>query len=498
MLVIGLTGGIGSGKTTVAERFKTLNVPVIDADEIARDVVRPGEIGYNRIVAAFGYAVLDAQRAIDRARLRSLVFSDTDRRKQLEDILHPLIRAEMQRRVAAIHAPYCILVIPLLIETQQTDLVDRILVVDVPPEIQVNRAQQRDRVSAEAIQAVMQTQTDRATRLAAANDVIINDQNRAALYEQVDALHARFLKLVGETVKRPEVSQPTSASVAEQGANVASDQIRQMPLLNESRAAENVKHSANSVIYELPLNEKVRTFLRLESLFNQLEHFYTNESQYDSRIVVSLVLELSALFTTRTEFKAEMRKEVERISNALRRFMDFDGVNKKRLSGVMADLSALDQELVAFNGKLGQGLKDDEFLFSVKQRATVSGGLTSFDLPLYHQWLQRPYAVRKLEMERWMREFDLTRRTVNYLLKLIRNSTTPINAMAKNGFYQQTLDPTSTFHLIRIFMPIDSANFPEISGGRQRISVHFMSVNGAARPVQAKSDVAFDIACCAL
>ncbi|MEK6748822.1 MAG: cell division protein ZapD [Pseudomonadota bacterium] len=496
MLVVGLTGGIGSGKTTVAERFKMLNVPIIDADEIARDVVRPGEIGYNRIVAAFGYAVLDNQRAIDRTRLRTLVFSDPDRRKQLEDILHPLIRAEMQRRVAAVHAPYCILVIPLLIETQQRDIVDRVLVVDVAPEIQVTRAQQRDRVTAEAIHAIVKTQSDRATRLAAADDVINNDQNRVALYEQVDALHTRFLKLSGENIKLPEATQP--ASLAEPATNVASDQIRQMPLLNESRAAETVTHSANSVIYELPLNEKVRTFLRLESMFHQLEHFLADETQYGSRSVVSLVLELNALFTARAEFKAEMRKEVERISNALRRFMDFDGVNKKRLSGVMADLSGLDQELVAFNGKLGQGLKDDEFLFAVKQRATVSGGLTSFDLPMYHQWLQRPYAQRSIEMERWLSEFDLTRRTVYYLLKLIRNSTTPASVTAKNGFYQQALDPGSTFHLIRIFLPIDSPHFPEISGGKQRISVHFMSINGAARPTQSKSDIAFDISCCAL
>src|SRR5690606_24299131 len=173
MLIIGLTGGIGSGKSAVAERFAARGVPVLDADLIAREVVEPGTPGLAQVVEVFGPEVLDPQGRLDRARLGRRVFGAPERRRRLEASLHPLIYAEMRERVRRLAAPYCILVIPLLIETGQTDLVDRVLVVDAPPELQYQRVAARDGRSPAEIEAILRAQASRETRLAAADDVIV-------------------------------------------------------------------------------------------------------------------------------------------------------------------------------------------------------------------------------------------------------------------------------------------------------------------------------------
>ncbi len=195
MLIVGLTGGIGSGKSTVAERFDVRGVPVIDADVIAREVVEPGTPGLARVVEAFGRDILDENGRLNRSRLGARIFQDPESRKRLEAILHPLIRAEMQRRITHITAPYCVLVIPLLIESGQSDLVHRILVVDTPRELQSRRVAARDKRPPAEIEAILDAQASREERLAAAHDVIVNDTDLNALDQQVARLHQRYLEL---------------------------------------------------------------------------------------------------------------------------------------------------------------------------------------------------------------------------------------------------------------------------------------------------------------
>ncbi len=195
MLIIGLTGGIGSGKTAVSDRFAALGVPVIDADRLSRELVAQGQPALAEIAAAFGPAVLTAAGELDRAALGRRVFADPAARRRLEAILHPRIRAAMQERIATLTAPYVVLVIPLLLETGQTDLVDRVLVVDASSQRQRERVRQRDRLSDERIEQMLAAQVDRATRLAAAHDVIDNESDLATLDSAVAALHANYLKL---------------------------------------------------------------------------------------------------------------------------------------------------------------------------------------------------------------------------------------------------------------------------------------------------------------
>lgn len=198
MLIIGLTGGIGSGKSTAARCFAELGVPIIDADEVAREAVLPGSEGLRELTEHFGGDMLNADGTLDRARLRKLIFSDPTQRHALEDILHPRIYTDMRRRIAELSAPYCLAVLPLLVETGEYHFVDRILVVDVAEEVQRARAQARDGASAETIDAMMQAQTSRDTRLAAADDIIDNSADQAHLRQQISTLHRRYLALAGK------------------------------------------------------------------------------------------------------------------------------------------------------------------------------------------------------------------------------------------------------------------------------------------------------------
>jgi dephospho-CoA kinase len=196
-LRIGLTGGVASGKTTVARRFSELEVPVIDADQSSRSVVAPGQPGLGQVVAAFGAALLTADGELDRRALRSLVFADPLKRQELESILHPLIRADMERRAKDAVGAYLVLAIPLLVEGGGRNRVDRILVVDAPEAIQLERLVARDSVGIDEARAILAAQANRTDRLQAADDVLVNTGTVPELRLKVDRLHRRYLRLAG-------------------------------------------------------------------------------------------------------------------------------------------------------------------------------------------------------------------------------------------------------------------------------------------------------------
>jgi dephospho-CoA kinase len=199
---IGLTGGIASGKSTVAQRFEELGVPVIDADQASRTVVEPGKSGLSEIVKRFGGGVLGASGELDRRALRTLIFRDPGSRRDLETILHPLIRAHMEQLAQAAVGPYVVMAIPLLVEGDSRHRVDRVLVVDVDEAVQLQRVMARDHCSLDEAQAILASQASRSARLAVADDVLLNTGTVTDLRQSVDHLHAQYLRLA--ELPRPE------------------------------------------------------------------------------------------------------------------------------------------------------------------------------------------------------------------------------------------------------------------------------------------------------
>jgi dephospho-CoA kinase len=206
MLVIGLTGGIGSGKSTVADALAERGAAIIDTDVIARELTEPGESGLAEITSVFGEDMLGPDGRLDRDALRAHVFADPTARRRLEAILHPKIKDRMLSRLATVQAPYAVLVIPLLLETGQDSLVDRVLVVDLPESVQMARVIQRSGLGEPEVKRIIASQVDRATRRARADDLLDNSGELAALGYQIEQLHQKYLDLSAARGTAPRVS----------------------------------------------------------------------------------------------------------------------------------------------------------------------------------------------------------------------------------------------------------------------------------------------------
>lgn len=196
MLTIGLTGGMGSGKSTVANFFAELGIDIIDADQIARELVLPTTPAWTAIVAHFGENILNSDNTLQRQKLRDIVFQQVERRVWLEQLLHPLIRQRMQQLIATASSAYVIAVIPLLMENLPNPLVQRILLVDAPEALQIQRVIVRDQLSANEIKQTLAAQMTRQQRLQLADDVIENHSDLNDLKQQVLALHQKYLQMV--------------------------------------------------------------------------------------------------------------------------------------------------------------------------------------------------------------------------------------------------------------------------------------------------------------
>jgi dephospho-CoA kinase len=196
LLRIGLTGGIGSGKTAASDHFARLGAEVIDTDLLSRELVEPGQPALKEIVDSFGAQVLTGDGHLDRARLGELVFGRPEARQQLEAILHPRIREAMLLRAEQSQAPYVVFVIPLLFETGQQALVDRVLLIDVPEDLQRARVAERDQLDDARITRIMSAQTDRETRRSNADDIVCNDGDIASLHAEIEKLHRKYMDQV--------------------------------------------------------------------------------------------------------------------------------------------------------------------------------------------------------------------------------------------------------------------------------------------------------------
>jgi len=495
MLKIGLTGGIGSGKTAASKCFQSLGVPIIDADEISRELVKPGLPAYKAIIDEFGSKILQVDGGIDRAKLRAIVFSDERERIKLEGILHPLIRQKINSNIADITAPYCIVCIPLLIETGQADLVDRVLLVDVTTDDQINRVMARDNASRNDVKSILRTQVDHQTRRLLADDIIDNSGDLAGLQKKVEAQHNQYMQMVGESgLVESENFVDNDAIIDNKFTNVESNMSW---LKSNQNTVEKIDLSQDEIVYELPLNEKIRNLIRLESLFEEVEFHLQGKTTWDSRTAVNNFIDILNVFS-RPEIKTELMKEMDRISKSLAKYNSIAGVNVGRLEQVQQELCQTAKNLRAMEGQIGQGLKQNDFVMSIRQRDSIPGGAMMMDLPSYGFWLSQSIEQRNDDIREWLSEFDLVKNAIYLVLNLIRDSATAMDAFAKSGFYQHTLDTGIANQIVRVILPAGSPYFPEISGGRHRFTVRFLKPMGFDRPVQIEHDVSFKLVCCAL
>ncbi len=250
------------------------------------------------------------------------------------------------------------------------------------------------------------------------------------------------------------------------------------------------------VIYEYPLNEKIRTFLRLESLFKQIAYHLRNESHWGSQAALRALLDIQELLG-RNDIKNEILKELDHQIESMERLQDNPDVDAEQLNHLLDKLRFLHDGLYADKQPIGHELRNNEFLNSLRQRMTLPGGTCDFDMPGYHFWLNQPSRHRARQILTWLEPYDLLNQSLHQLLKHVRESSMPREELAEDGFFQKALSSGKPFQMLRISLSSDTALYPEISGNRQRISIRFMHQETAdTRPVQTGDDVRFMMTCC--
>jgi cell division protein ZapD len=251
------------------------------------------------------------------------------------------------------------------------------------------------------------------------------------------------------------------------------------------------------VVYEQPLNERMRTFLRLEFLYTQSGYHSETPSSWSSRAAVSSLLEILAI-TARSDARNDVLKELERHSMTLKEFQTKPGVDGARLRSLLSNITRLRNDLTAVGGNFMAPLRDSEFLSAIKHRSAIPGGTCDFDLPDYSFWLSRPAEIRSAEFNSWLAIIRPLCDAISELLWLTRENARPKKEIAASGVYQIQFDRENPCQLVRITLDPQSALFPEISGSQHRCTIRFLNwVDANHRPVHIETDVPFVLTCCA-
>jgi len=250
-------------------------------------------------------------------------------------------------------------------------------------------------------------------------------------------------------------------------------------------------------IYELPLNERIRTLLRLDFLFRQVDHDLTDASHWGSRAAVATLIDIINVFA-RSDLRTDLIKELERLATGLAPLTRRPGVDQQALAALLGDLDRLIDRLHAMPAQVGSNLREHEFLNAIRQRAAIPGGACDFDLPAYHHWLNQDTEARHADIRRWRGSLDALRETAALIVRLVRESGQAADERAEQGFFQQALDTQTPYQLIRVILPKDSPCFAEISGGKHRFTIRFMEQSLHERPQQTTQEVAFRLVRCAI
>lgn len=249
-----------------------------------------------------------------------------------------------------------------------------------------------------------------------------------------------------------------------------------------------------TIDYEQPLNERIRTFLRYEQLTNRFEFFAKQQRPFDTHSALLTLIEILNL-VSRGDLKQELLKEIKRQINTLEQLAHRPKINSVKLNKVLSQHNLIFEQLHAFEGQLNEHLKNDVFINSIRQRASIPGGTCGFDLPEYHHWLGQPSVERNATLNNWIEPFEIFQKGISQSLQLIRQSGQALKISAPKGFYSQTLNSDRPYQLIRI--NVESAYYPECSAGKQRFSLRFFEqAKLGQNPKQTNSDVEFKLTCC--
>jgi cell division protein ZapD len=253
----------------------------------------------------------------------------------------------------------------------------------------------------------------------------------------------------------------------------------------------------NLTVYELPLNERIRTLLRLEFLFQQAHNSLHGTSIWDSRATINHILDVLSIMG-RMDLRCELIKELERQASALLAICDSPDIDATILKETLKKLEMYRDNLRATQSNVQVKLSNNELLKLIRQRNSVPGGTCDFDLPIYHFWLQQSAECRVEILQSWLTELDNYHLSITLILNLLRNSAMNTPIKAEQGFYQQALDISMPFQLIRVLLPSSSSFYAEMSGGKHRFSVRFMMPMSGERPAPCSEDIKFKLSCCAL
>ena len=253
----------------------------------------------------------------------------------------------------------------------------------------------------------------------------------------------------------------------------------------------------DAIIYEQPLNERMRTFLRLEHLFKQTAYTLGGFAVWDSRASLAGLISILDILS-RGDLKNELLQELERLQTSLSALQNIPGVDTDQLVQVLTQLKNAEQDIHKQPGPFGQALREHELIASLRQRSSIVGGDCNFDLPAYHFWLEQEPETRIADLERWFASLTSLKKPVLLSLAILRESSDAVPLQAEEGYYQQTLDSGMPVQLLRVGVVRDATVFPEISAGKHRFTVRFLENRNGARPVQTDQTIPFHLSICAL
>lgn len=251
------------------------------------------------------------------------------------------------------------------------------------------------------------------------------------------------------------------------------------------------------MVYELPLNERMRTLLRLEHVLHALEQAVAESSLNGAQLALMHLADALSL-TDRSELKKDLLKELEKHSYTLGQLRERKGVDHDELDRFLRQIDHLREQLTLDLSKSGQALREHPLLKTYQQRQHVAGGLSPIDFPWLQQWLHQPTAIRQRELQAWLDEFKVMQEAVRIVIGMVRESSRPKEVIAEQGFYQQNLDTSLPYQMVRVLLPNATPWFAEISGGKHRFSVRMLLASSDGRPQQVQQDIPFRLCTCML